>query len=267
MIQSGLRKIKPHTKDDHFLPSFGAPTYDVADLPKTFSLYDNRPIPNQNREDTRFTPSLSPMPYGCTGETTTFICGLQDKKLYNPQYTYSITPPYDNGGRDIRDSLKTTIDTGLKDDKGVVGGKRTRYGHVYASGKIDDFDAQRIALYLNQRAISVGTFWYPEFMNAEGGYLPVPSFDMKQGSLHNYAIVGWTTLGEEYLEVIPWIGQQWAWNGRGYISRAIFNKLINQPYTGSFVLYDLADGKAPTTLGFQAILDNITAFIRNLFHV
>lgn len=266
MKHSGLLKIKPDRRDHHIVKhlerTYGA--LDPLSLPEKFSIYDGRSIPNQDEPDTRFDPPLPPLPFACTAETTTFLCGLEDGKLYNPEWLYRNTPPFDNGGRDIRDALNTAAKLGLMDDKGNIGGQDwDSYGHVYASGKIDDYDAARFSCYLLSRGVSIGTWWYGIFTLASNGLLSAPSFNTNEASLHNWLVTGWD---KEGIELIPWIGGQWDVKGLGYLSRGVYNALLNQPYTGAFSFYKLGDQK-PITLGVQAYIDHLINYIRTLFNV
>lgn len=270
MILPGLNKILPDARDFSLVSSFGATTFDIKGLPQNFSIYDGRVIPDQNLEDDRFTPPVHPLPYGCTGESQSFIGGLEDDALYYPDDLYNHTPPFKGDGRDMRPSLQTTIDWGFKNTKGEIGNKRTAYYNCYGTGGIDDFDAARIALWINQaekRPVSVGSWWYLEFGNPTNGSLPLPSFNTKIASLHNYIATGWRTKNDiEELEILSWQGMEYGRKGVVYMSRVLYNALMAQPYTGAFTL--TKDTSAtPIPVGFQAILDHFVYWFRNLLHV
>lgn len=262
MLQNGLNKIYPHTKDYSLLHTFGA-IADPKSLPQSFSIYDGRSIPNQNNLDTRFTPALSPIPYGCTGESLTFAGGLEDATLYNPYAFYLSTPPHTLGvGRDIRDALQTAIDIGYQTPDGQVGNKRFAYFNCYGAGAIDDFDAARIGVWINQnekRGVIVGTWWY--WGEPQETILPTPSFKTSQATLHCYLVTGWDG---DSLEVIPWVGQNGGNNGRFTISRSIWNALMAQPFSGAFTITKM-QGITPIPIGYQTIIDHLVYFIKNLF--
>lgn len=272
-MKPGLTKILPDHRDYSFVPTFGA-TITPADLPENFSIYDGRPIPNQNQLDTRFIPAVRPLSMGCTAEECTFNAGLEDGATYPPDDFYFATPPGTDGvGRDIRDALNTAQNRGFKLADGTIGKKRGPFFNCYGSGKIDDVDAARIALWVNQaekRGVSIGSFWYSEFTYDVGkdGVLPVPSFNTNEAELHNYICTGWKTIGGVvYLEIIPWIGMLWGFQGLGYMSRDIYNGLMSQPFTGSFTQGPQTD--AVVTVGLQAYKDHVvyvlTQFIYNLY--
>jgi hypothetical protein len=267
MIKNGLNKIYPNRHDYSIVHTFGT-TIDPQGLPYSFSIYDGRPIPNQNDFDGRFTPALRPLPMGCTGEATTFMAGLEDGALYPPDDFYFATPPGTDGqGRDIRTALSTAKNRGFKLPDGTIGARKGDYYNCYGAGAIDDFDAARIGLWVNQnekRAVTVGSWWYPEFnVPQAGGILPTPSFNTNTATLHNWLIVGWEG---DYLQVIPWEGMAYAMVGIVKMSRTLYNALMAQPWTGAFT-----QAKTPATgpipVGYQAIIDHLIYFIRNLFHV
>lgn len=263
-MKSGLSRIEPDRRDYSLIHTFGAMAPDPKSLPSSFSIYDGRAIPNQEEPDTRFTPSLPPMPYGCTGETGAFESGIQDAVLYNPQDLYLNTPPGNQGGRDIRKMLQTLIDRGPMKADGTFGPKRVAYFNCYGSFGIDDFDAVRIALWINQwekRGVYIGTFWY--WGDQPMVPLPLPSFKMAEGTLHNYLCTGWN---DDTLEVIPWLGEGVGDKGKFYITRPIFNALMRQPWTGAFTITQV-ESKTPVPVGYQAVIDHLIYFIHNLFRL
>lgn len=276
MIKSGLKKIRPYHRDlslIHTLIKYGA-TPELTSLPAIFSIYDGRSIPNQNQLDTRFIPAVRPLPEGCTAETITFDAGIQDGATYPPDDFYFATPPgTDNVGRDARVALQTAINRGFKLPDGTIGAKRTAYFNCYGVGKIDDFDAARIGLWINQtekRGVLAGTWWYAEYEQVgKDGILPLPSFNTSIASLHFHLITGWKTIGlDQYLEDISWQGEDYANAGIDYISREQYNALMAQPYTGAFTETKL-QGMTPVPIGMQAYVDHVvyalTQFISNLY--
>lgn len=278
MIKGGLAKIKPRRKDYSLLHTFGALGFDTTTLPANFSVYDGRQIPDQNALDNRFAPAVRPLPYGCVGETGTFDAGIQDNETYRPDDFYFAIPPGTDGtGRDIRKGLDTAVNRGFKLSDGSIGAKRTAYFNCYGAGKIDDFDAARIALWINQmekRSVWVGTFWYPEFEHPDAnGSLPLPSFNIADATLHEHLVTGWRTLpdGTVELEDISWQGMDFAKGGLDYISREKYNALMAQPYTGAFTTTKLAQNQSPVPIGMQAYADHIVyllvQFIRQLWVV
>lgn len=278
MIKNGLEKIKPHITDYSLIPSikagavYGATSVpNPKGFPESFSIYDGRIIPDQELSDNRFSPILPPLPYGCTGETGTFDAGLQDNDLYNPEDLYESTPGKPGQGRDMRMALTTLIARGGLRQNGTFGPKRKNYFNCYAAGKIDDFDAARIALWINQnekRGVWVGSWWYPEFATPHAnGTLSDPSYNTNYASLHAHLITGWKTIdGELYLEDISWQGMSYGNKGIVYFSRAQFNRLMAQPYTGAFTETKLG-ANLPIPVGYQAVIDHLVYFIRQLFQV
>ncbi len=269
--KGALLKIAPHRTDYGLVHTFGATFGDPKSLPDEFSIYDGRPIPNQNREDTRFTPPKRPLPMGCTGESGSFDAGLQDGVLYEPHDLYDNTPPGRDGeGRDIREMLKVLINRGPRMADGTFGPKRTAYFNCYGKGKIDDFDAARFALWINQnekRGVIVGTWFYRQFGpdTPDNGVVKTPSFNTNDASLHCYLFTGWKTInGEECLEALTWQGPKIGFKGKQYFSRPIYNALMAQPWTGAFTITKI-HGIEPVPIGVQAIIDHLLYYVRNLF--
>lgn len=281
MLKNGLGKIHPDHRDYSLLHTYGALAPDPSTLPD-YSIYGGQIIPNQNIPDTRFTPALEPLEFGCTGETGSFESGLQDGVLYSPLDLYINTPPgTEDTGRDMRAMLQVLIDRGPRRGDGTAGPKRTAYFNVYAAGNIDSFDAARIALWINQaekRGVYVGSWFYPEFVfpiagsggnNAHpnaSGIVPMPaSFSTSIASLHAWLITGEVTInGVKYLEALTWQGEEGGFKGVEYFSREIFNALLAQPYTGAFTISKLA-APGPVPLGVQVYIDQLVAFIRSLW--
>lgn len=276
-MRSGLDPVKADRRDYSLLPSikagaiYGATATDPKGLPDNFSIFDGRKIPNQLETDNRFNPPLDPLLFGCVGETAAFDAGIQDGAVYRPDVPYYNTPPYTNtSGRDMRVMLKALIDKEfLKTQEGTTGPKRTAFFNVYGAGKIDDFDAVRIALWINQnekRGVWVGTWWYPEFNHVgRSGIIFSPSYNTTTASLHCHLITGWKTIkGQIYLEDISWQGEDYANVGFDYMSREIYNKLMTQPYTASFTQTKLG-ANAPVPIGMTAVVDHLVYWLLQLF--
>lgn len=272
-MRSGLNKIKADSRDYSLLHTFGALQADAAGLPAEFSVYDGRTIPNQDDFDDRFVPALTPLPEGCTAETGTFDAAIQDAiDLYNPKDMYDNTPPgTPSGGRDMRKALTTLIKRGPRQKNGAFGPLRKAYFNVYGAGKIDDFDAARIAVWINQaekRGVWTGTYWYPEFaVPNPNGTLRMPSFNTSFATLHCHLITGWKTIdGAVYLEDISWQGGTYGNKGIVYFSREQYNALMAQPYTGAFTITKYGSD-SPVPIGITAIIDQLVYFIRDLFSI
>ncbi len=252
MLQNGLQKIRPDSKDYSLLHTFGGTT---EGLPDNFSIYDGRIISNQNADG---------FPFACTAYSTTFIAGLEDGAFYPVPDFYYAVPPGDNGGRDIRAALSAAKNRGFRLPDGTLGAKKGDYYNCYGAGKIDDFDAARIGLWINQnekRGVTIGSWFYAAFENG-AGVVGTPTFNTSQGSLHNWTITGWKTIdGVLYLEAETWQG-----NFIQYFSREIYNALLAQIYSGAFTLAKTPpSGSVP--IGYTAIIDHLVAFVRQLFHV
>lgn len=287
-MESGLDKIAPHRKDFSLVKTYGMVAGDAAGLPENFSIYDGRDIPNQNALDYRFTPPVKILPYGCVGETGSFDSGIQDGKVYRPDVPYLNTYPYsETVGRDMRVVMQALIDAELLvTQEGTKGPKRLAYFNCYGASKIDDFDAVRLALYVNQsekRGVWVGSWWFPDFANHQewqpdgtvtstpltDGILAIPrNWSTNVAALHAHLVTGWRTInGVVYLESLSWQGMQYGDKGKVYFSRELYNALMKQPWTGAFTITKYKGADSPVPVGLQAIADHIAYFIRNLFNI
>lgn len=259
-MNSGLLKINPDRRDYSVIHTFGATN---QGLPDSYSIYDGQAIPDQNENDTRFPFLIPPLPNGCTGEAGAFESGLQDGRLYNPQDLYMATPPGDAyTGRDMRAMLQTLINRGVKDGTGNMSPKRLAYFNCYGAGAIDDFDAARIGLWIDQsekRGVYIGSYW-PWGSTPPAAQLYVPQYNTSW-PLHCYIATGWTTDG---LEIIPWVGEDVGNKGVFYVSREIFNSLMGQPYTGAFTITKQPSA-TPVPVGYQAVIDHLIYYVRSLF--
>lgn len=278
MIPNACNLVLPDGRDFDLLRTAQVVPGDLATLPKNFSNYNGEVIPDQRLFDVRFSPPTRPLPNGCVAETGTFDAGIQDGRLYRPDWSYDRTPPYnDQWGRDMRVMLKHQINAGLMDASGNVGNKRRAFFNVYGAGKITDFDAAKIALWINQtekRNVWVAAWWYAEweFLN-NTGILPLPSFNIKNGSgttLHARLITGFDkTYKDEYLEEISWQGMDIGHAGRDYISKDIYNASLAQPYTGAFTITKVPPTVPIVSVGVQAHVDHIVyalrQYVRDLF--
>lgn len=268
-MKDGLLKLRPDARDYSLLHTFGGIAADPDSISDTFSVYSGQVIPDQNENDTRFPFLIPPLPYGCTGEGGAFDSGIQDSELYNPQDLYLNTPPGGSGGRDMRAMLQTLINRGPRLSDGSFGAKRTAYFNCYGAGAIDDFDAVRIAVWLNQyekRGVYIGSYWY--WGDASSAMLSMPaSLNTAGVPLHCYLATGWIKQGSEYyLEVIPWLGMERGDKGRFYMSREVYNALMGQPYTGAFTITKTLS-QTPVPIGAQAVIDHLVYFVRSLFHL
>lgn len=262
------RGAKP-TRHDHrdfdFLKSkkFGGL---YPEFPENYSTEAGLWNPSQDEGCDLFTPPVPPMPYGCTDYAQTDLLIDEDRKLYNPMDLENTTHANANGGSDLRTSFKAVVK--LHPD-------HPQFFNIKPSGVLDWTDALRIAMVLGKlenRAVSVGSPWFPEFMVAPQGIIPEPdwSLTIKGTTLsritwHDWNVKGWKTMnGEVYLIMKPWIGTQWGDNGFGYISRPVFNKLMSIGGTVAFTLDKLLPGEQPQAID-STIKQWLVSFFANLF--
>jgi hypothetical protein len=237
-LKSGTQPTHIDYRDFDFAKSFGlaAPPAFPAEYNVDAQLWQ----PDQNAMG---------LPFGCTGFTQASLCEDEDGTQYDPAYIYRQTPPFDEGGRDIRKSLDFIRKNDLKKYlKGVVTGtKRTAYFNIRPMLPLDAFDAIRLAMFSTKdekRAVSVGTPWFPEFENTDRGILPMPhSFDVTfaGASWHNWAIKGWKTIGDQpYLIGKSWQGADYGDAGFCYVSRSLINNLMAISGSAAFTVSKIA---------------------------
>lgn len=226
-------------------------------------------IPDQNAGSDLFNPPVPPMPYGCTNYSQCELCSDEDGVLYDPSYLESITHANAHGGGSLRAALQAVVKHGVRNQAGqIIKGQHPAFFNVRAAGAIDWFDAARLAMAstaAEKRGVSVGTPWYPEFM--ERALLPIPDFSLYRASWHNWVIKGWKIVnGESHLIAKPHIGPNYGDKGFCYFSRPLYNSLMNIPGTAAFTLDKLLPGEKAVTIDTK-INEWIVSLIRNLFHV
>lgn len=269
MIKSGVTP----TKDDHRDYDFLKHKKLGAVLPSFASDYNIDAglwTPDQEVENDEFNPPVPAMPFGCTDYAQCELCIDEDGEIYNPAYLESFTHANANGGGDLRVSLQAVIDHGLQAKDGMIHrGAHPAYFSVKSSGAIDWFDAVRLAMLSTsneKRGVSVGTPWYPEFMSTPDGIYPIPDFSLNRASWHNHCIKGWKTInGVTYLIDKPWCGASFGDKGFGYISRPLFNSLMNIPGTAAFMIDKLLPGETPPTVDLP-VIRWIVSYVRSLFN-
>lgn len=266
---SGL-KPTPHDHRDYDLlktKKFGAV---LPAFPESYSTDRFLWFPNQNEPCTLFTPPVPPLPYGCTDYTDSDLLADEDGKLFNPEDIENITHANANGGTDLRTSLSAAVK--LHPDHPAYFAVKP---DIPQGGYIDWFDAMRIAqtIGMNEnRAVSVGTPWFPEFMNPVNGIisitdwsLTVPGTTIPRISWHNWAVKGWKTInGEVYLIGKPWLGAGYGDKGFAYFSRDVFNRLMSIPGTGAYVLDKLLPGETVQVVS-STTKQWLVSFFTNLF--
>ena len=230
---SGLKKILPDHRDYSYHRTFG--TIDPGEqFNDNFNLDAGITNPSQDADG---------FPYGCTGYTTSELCQDEDKKQYLPRFTYDQTLKMEGQkegvGCDIRDSLNSSIVYGVQalgeGPELALNHRRGAYFQIENSS--DWFDSLRSAMVMSNRSISIGSKWYPEWMLAPFGIIPVPNWNNPNTTFHNWKICGWKTInGIVYLIGKPWIGVTWGDAGYGYFSREVINALLSQSYSGAFNL-------------------------------
>lgn len=256
-MKGGLFPAKPDHRDYDLLKTkLGAVPYA---LPDSYSVRDTTlRVPNQEIEDTHFTPSVPPLPYGCTDYAQATLCGNEDGKLYNPMDLENITHANAHNGADIRVALKAATQAWPG---------HPAYFRIIPQLGIDAFDTARLAMLVTsseKRAISVGSpFWRQWGAVGPNGKLPVPDYDLSHASWHNWVVDGWDTLSDvTYLTCQMLQGEGYGNHGIAYITREQFNRTLAVPGSMMFTIDRLMPGEQVKTVSLSFI-QAIGSFLRS----
>lgn len=263
----------PHDKRDYdfFKTKKLGSTY--VTFPENYSTDAGLWMPDQNEGCDLFTPKVPPMPYGCTDYAQSDLMVDEDKVLYNPMDLENITHANASGGTGLRVSLNATI----KLHKAEHPAYFNVQPDIQKGGWLDWFDAVRVAMVVGKqenRAVSIGSPWFPEFMGTDKGILPEPNWaltvkgsNLPRITWHNWNVKGWKTInGQTYLIMKPWCGEDWGDGGFGYVSRKVFNRLMGISGTVAFTLDKLLEGETPQTVD-STVKQWLVAFFARLFNV
>lgn len=224
MISSGILRNRYDLRDFSFERTLGSVS--PAELPAEYNADRTGEFPDQNADG---------YPNGCTGYTQNDLGQNELDNKFDPAYVYKNTltlanlPPH--SPCQVRDSLRAVQHWGLqpRDGGNALDYKRGKYFDV---DKVEGsyFEGVRSALWLNRldhRTVSVGSPWFWGTILPTGGIFPVPK-KYKWVSGHNWEAVGWKTIdGKPYLICKAWAGPNWGDRGYGYMSKEIFDKLMN----------------------------------------
>lgn len=266
VTHSGVKKIKKDHRDYSFPRTFGA----IAGAPLPLALNLDAGLTNRNQNAVPWGQ------YSCTGQTQADICTDEDKRIYDPRYTYDQTltmmfyrkdtPYWETVGCDLRTSLNSTIVYGVSPLDGTGNPADFRRGAYYMVEPTagDWFDSLRQTMLVNKRPVSVASAWFPEFNNTHDGIIPTPvNYDESRASFHNYKICGWETVnGVPYLLVKAWLGEGWGVNGNGIarMRREIVNQLLTLEGAGAFTLAPFIGANVKTVE--LTILETVASYLR-----
>lgn len=217
---------------NHLLGSAGTPVFD-----NEFFADAGLTMPNQDIEDTEFTPPTPPMPFGCTDFAQSDISTDLTGTIHNPNDLEAVTHANKNNGCDIRVSLDAA--------RGL--GWFKQYFNIRSNSTVDWFDAFRLAHLTGvanseKRSITWVTPWFPSWESAiqQGKkVMPQPTLgEMKNASSyswHNSKFDGWTTVDGILVERNKsWQGPSIGNKGFVYFDRATINMVMTIPGTVAF---------------------------------
>lgn len=230
MIKNGTGPTTLDTRDYSYHRTFGTIPKPLEN--RIYSYLRSQPIPDQNAEG---------LPMGCTGETQTFLKGIQDDSIYDAAWQYAKTCLMEwhgpEKGCDIRNSSKSLRVFGAKriDETTDEEAAKHKSGKTFNVDKVpglDWFDSFRTPLRLQKQGISVGTIWFPEWegVGKDGELSPNFAYDGNPFNYpwHNYAFTGENIMyGEPVIEAISWQGVGYADKGKCYFNRATFNRAFD----------------------------------------
>ena len=226
-MRNGTNPTLVDNRDYDYHQTFG--TIAPPSFPDTFSTDNTFPFPNQEAEDTFYTPIVPPLPEGCTDYAQSQLSTDLDGILKNPLDIEAITHANANGGADIRVSLQAAIQLGWI----------SAFFNVRPQ-QLDFFDTIRLAMLSGlpeKRSVTVGVPWFPIYEQvAADGILQAPaSFSTVGVPWHNHKICAWKLInGQTYLISKSWQGSSYGDHGYCYWSRSLLNAVMTIPGTVAF---------------------------------
>lgn len=214
--------------------------------------------PNQNQADPSWPrPAL---PEGCTGFAQAHVAEADLKQPVDPADIYRntlfISGQPDGSPATLEDSFKAATVYGVK-TKGQQDGTAQRmapYFEVVPAIGQDWFEAITTAAYANQRPVSLGTSWPPEFENVGADGIQHATAGAWVGG-HDHCAIGKKTIGGvEYLVDISWNGEEWGDHGLSYFTRAQVNALMRIPGSDSLTSRILAPGETAKSVWLNMLV-------------
>lgn len=232
VINSGVNKVIPDHRDFSHTGTFGALSPET--FPESCDTDNGVSNPDQNADGRS---------NSCRAYTQSEICYDEDKSPYKVSYTdekqcliegISVGSP-----GDIRASLKSTLVYGVQapTEKSDMEAFQHRRGSYYQIEQAPDFFDGIRSVLAKGLSVSMASPWYENFNLPDDYGIVNKPFPGYKYSMHNFKICGWVTIaGIPYLKIKPWIGPQFGVNGFCYFSREVVNFLLDQTFTGAFVL-------------------------------
>lgn len=253
-------------------------------------------MPNQNAPESGYVPPVPPLPFGCTDYGQSELATDLTKTIHNPNDLEAITHANVKYGIQIRDSLDACLSPSLLHPERL--GWIKRYYNIRAQGRIDSFDAFRLAQVLGldvgeKRSITWGTPWFPSWEAAIFGNVIVKQPDGSYSTMsggerkivmpmptdaelalarawdpsipwHDSKLDGWTKKnGTVVYRDKSWQGNEIGEGGFIYFPREVINTVMGIPGTVAYVASNLADANAPQTIDIST-LQWIVSWVRVL---
>lgn len=239
MINHGARPVRINHKDYDFIQShrLGTITASDAQFSDEFFADAGLTMPNQEAEDTEFTPPTPPMPEGCTDFAQADLATDLTKQIHNPLTLEALTHANADGGCEMQVSLDAAVSIGWF----------KQYFKITTSGVLDYFDSFRLAQLMGinvgeNRSITWCTPWFPSWEKAAvtgQSVMPMPT-DAELASIstmpwHNSKLDGWTTQnGVAVYRDKSWQGNTIGDKGFLYFPREVVNRVMVIQGTAGF---------------------------------
>lgn len=224
-------------------------------------------IPNQNVDDAAFTPPVLREPYGCTNESQTALKRLMGGTP-RPDELEAVTHANARGGFGVTDSLDACLPPSPLHPERL--GYFDVHFNIRVQGGLDPFDAARLAMMdglPEYRGVSIGSPWFPEFENTKSdGILPTPpSFNTAFATWHNWLALDWKMIGDQpYLICLSWQGAGFGDKGFHYVSRTLFNTLMDIYGSTMRIPADRTTNPQPITINTWEWLISLMRYVINL---
>lgn len=226
--------LTPRAYKDHRRYSFGR-TFGATAVLEDFNVDPGLTMPDQNQPDPYWNnPAL---PEGCSGFSVADTATTDDKIIYNPKFNYDNTLLMENlpegSPCTLQDAYKSPVVYGLQakgeDTSQALSHRRGPYFEVHPTNGLDYFDSLLSAVKINNKPITIGTPWVPQFENI--GMNGIQTY-MPQGTSfsdwHAWNTVGRKTIGGIiYLVAKTWQGHWFGDGGYTYFPREIINSLMS----------------------------------------
>lgn len=263
LIQHGIKHKKflglhLKVKAPNFHTAFGSTAEVVGDFNLDSAL---RIPPNQNIEDPIF--HTQPQPEGCGGEGIASVMGDSLKKLCSPFFSYSAMCQAMGQSTNqpclVTYILNEPVVSGVQGLDGTITKSPQWYEVTTLNGSL--FQGILSAMIVGGASVVHAGTWYESFDTPINGVVSAPS---GQTSGHFWKFSGQKTINDiRYLIAYPWLGGNWADEGKCYFSQQIVDTNGGQAFTPK----ESPNASEPAPLGTYSILTSLINFFKELLNL